>query len=114
MAYESTDTITPVFGALADPTRRAILHALARGPRSVSDLAADHDMALPSFLKHIGKLEKSGLVTSDKQGRSRMCRLRPDGFAPAQNWLAQEQARWGGALDRLAMHLETLEKGPRQ
>ncbi|MEL6452852.1 MAG: metalloregulator ArsR/SmtB family transcription factor [Pseudomonadota bacterium] len=114
MANESTDTLSPLLAALADPTRRAVVEALSRGPAPVSDLAAPYDMALPSFLKHLDKLEKAGVVTSHKQGRVRICRLRNGGLKPMQDWLAREERRWARSLDRLAAHLDTLEKDPKQ
>lgn len=114
MANESTDTLSPLFATLADPTRRAVIVALAAGPKPVSDLATAHDMALPSFLKHLDKLERAGVITSVKKGRVRTCQLQPGALRPAQDWLAREEKRWSGALDRLAAHLEALEKDPKQ
>ena len=64
-----------VFVALADPTRRAVIRRLGLGSASVGELARDHPMALPSFLKHIRMLERSGLVRTSKTGRVRTCRL---------------------------------------
>lgn len=90
-----------LFTALGDPTRRAILSRLARGPASVSELAGPHGMALPSFLKHLRRLEAAGLVTSAKAGRVRSCALSPDAFAPVQDWLGEQRAIWEGRLDRL-------------
>lgn len=90
-----------VFTALGDPTRRAILTRLADGPHSVSDLAAPFDMALPSFMGHLKKLEAAGLIVSEKSGRVRSCALRPAAFAPAMDWLEAQRALWSGRLDRL-------------
>ncbi len=114
MANESVDTLTPLFNALADPTRRAVIETLAAGPKPVSDLALPHDMALPSFLKHLDRLEQAGLITSKKAGRVRTCTLRPEALEPVQNWLDRERNRWTGALDRLSAHLDALEKEPKQ
>ena len=114
MANESDDALSNVMSALADPTRRAVVTALAQGPLPVSVLAADHDMALPSFLKHIDKLERAGLLTTHKAGRVRTCHLQREGLRPVQDWLAREERRWAGGLDRLAAHLEAIQKGPRQ
>lgn len=114
MANESTDILSPLFASLADPTRRAVIAALASGPKPVSDLAAGHDMALPSFLKHLDKLERAGVITSEKTGRVRTCQLEPDALRPAQDWLAREQDRWSHTLDRLAAHLDALEKDQKQ
>lgn len=90
-----------LFSALGDPTRRAILAHLARGEASVTELAAPHEMALPSFLKHLRKLEEAGLITSVKEGRVRSCALSPDAFAPAQDWLSEQREIWESRLDRL-------------
>lgn len=98
------------FSALGDPTRRLILERLARGEASVSELAEPHDMALPSFMEHLKKLETAGLVTSKKQGRTRTCELAPDAFAPAKDWLSEQSAIWDARLDRLDDYVSKLMK----
>lgn len=90
-----------LFTALGDPTRRAILARLARGEATVTELAEPHAMALPSFLKHLHKLEAAGLVTSVKEGRIRSCALAPEAFAPVQDWLGEQRTIWEGRLNRL-------------
>ena len=106
-----------LFTALGDPTRRTILTRLARGAASVSELAAPHDMALPSFLGHLKKLEDAGLITSSKSGRVRTCALSPEAFRPAQDWLGAQRAMWEGRLDRFDDYVSNLMKerqdGPR-
>lgn len=89
------------FRALADPTRRAVLQALGRGPASVSDLAKPFEMALPSFLQHLKMLEDSGLVETRKVGRVRTCTLKPEALAVAQDWLDAQRTLWTKRLDRL-------------
>lgn len=98
------------FTALGDPTRRMVLARLARGPASVSELAAPHDMALSSFLGHLKKLEDAGLMVSTKTGRVRVCALSADAFSPAQDWLTTQKAAWNGRLDRLDDYVATLMK----
>jgi DNA-binding transcriptional ArsR family regulator len=98
------------FSALGDPTRRMVLQRLVHGEASVSELAEPHDMALPSFMGHLRKLEAAGLVTSRKQGRTRVCELAPDAFAPAKNWLSEQSAIWEGRLDRLDDYVLNLMK----
>lgn len=98
------------FAALGDPTRRMVLQRLARGEASVGELAKPHDMALPSFMGHLKKLEDAGLVTSTKHGRTRICTLTPDAFAPAKNWLSEQSAIWEGRLDRFDDYITTLMK----
>ncbi|MCT8161827.1 ArsR/SmtB family transcription factor [Pseudoruegeria sp. SHC-113] len=96
------------FTALGDPTRRGILERLARGPATVSELAAPHDMALPSFMGHLRKLEAAGLIATQKEGRSRICRLSPEAFAPVHSWLSEQRALWEGRLDRFDAYVTTL------
>lgn len=96
------------FSALGDPTRRIILQRLARGEASVSELAEPHDMALPSLMEHLKKLEAAKLITSKKQGRTRICELSPDAFTPAKNWLSEQSAIWGGRLDRFDDYIKNL------
>ena len=98
------------FSALGDPTRRLILQRLARGAASVSELAEPHDMALPSFMEHLKKLESAGLVTSKKQGRTRTCELAPDAFVPAKDWLSEQSEIWDARLDRLDHYVTNLMK----
>lgn len=114
MANLNPDPLSPVFAALADPTRRTVIETLSAGPLPVSALAAPHDMALPSFLKHLDKLERAGLIRSDKVGRVRTCHLQPQALEPMRLWLAREHDRWAGRLDRLSAHLEALEKETKQ
>lgn len=90
-----------VFQALADPTRRAVLGRLGRGPASVGELAAPFDMALPSFMKHIRLLEESGWITTRKAGRVRTCAIEKKQFAAVEGWLTTQRAIWEGRTDRL-------------
>jgi DNA-binding transcriptional ArsR family regulator len=87
------------FAALSDPTRRAVLERLVGGPASVSDLAQPHAMALPTFMRHLGVLEKAGLVRSIKKGRVRMCYLESAPLLEAQGWLAWQRQVWESRLD---------------
>ena len=101
-----------VFGALADPTRRAIIARLSQGEASVGELAQPFDMALPSLMKHIRVLEAGGLIESEKHGRVRTCRLMPGAMKGAENWLGEQRAIWEARLDRLEAYVATLEKKP--
>lgn len=101
MANFPEPTLDALFQSLADPTRRAVIARLGKGPAAVGELAAPHDMALPSFLKHIRQLEKSGLVTSQKHGRQRVCILHPKAMAAASDWLAEQQRLWEQRFDRM-------------
>ena len=98
MLGSMTQTLDLFFAALSDPTRRAVLERLVVGPASVSDLAASHPMALPTFMRHLGVLEKAGLVRSIKKGRVRMCHLEPAPMLQAQGWLAWQRQVWEGRI----------------
>ncbi|NSX16444.1 helix-turn-helix transcriptional regulator [Cupriavidus taiwanensis] len=102
--------LSGVFYALADPTRRAIVSTLGRGPATVSALSAPFAMALPSFMKHLQVLERSGLIRSRKSGRVRTCELVPQPLSDAQQWLADQRALWEARTDRLAAFVETLHQ----
>jgi DNA-binding transcriptional ArsR family regulator len=90
-----------VFHALSDPTRRAVLGRLGKGPASISELAEPFEMALPSFMKHIHLLEESGWIRTRKQGRVRTCTIERKRFAAVETWLSQQRALWEGRTDRL-------------
>ena len=98
-----------VFGALADPTRRAILARLGEGEASVGELARPFDMALPSLMKHIRVLEAGGLVRSQKAGRVRTCRLDRAAMSDAERWLGEQRAIWEARLDRLEAYVDKIE-----
>lgn len=100
------------FGAMADPTRRAVIERLTRGPAPVSELHAPHDMALPTFLRHLKVLEASGLVRSEKKGRVRTVHIEAAPLAAAETWLTRHRQIWEGRLDRMATLAETLEETP--
>jgi DNA-binding transcriptional ArsR family regulator len=97
------------FQALADPTRRAILARLVRGPASVSDLAKPLPMSLPSVMQHLGVLEEAKLVRSEKTGRVRTCRIDPAVLAEAERWIADRRGEWEQRFDKLGRYIETLK-----
>jgi DNA-binding transcriptional ArsR family regulator len=99
-----------VFHALADPTRCAIVAALGQGPCTVSVLAEPFEMALPSLMKHLAVLERSGVVRSHKQGRIRTCELVPARLEQAEQWLAAQRAVWEARADRMVAFVETLHR----
>jgi DNA-binding transcriptional ArsR family regulator len=101
--YQDLDLM---FQALADPSRRAIVARLARGPASVSELAKPLTMALPSVMQHLAMLEESGLVRSEKEGRVRTCRLEPKALKTVEDWVAGRRALWERRYDRLAQILD--------
>jgi len=95
------EQLNGLFQALADPTRRAVLGRLSRGPASISELAEPFEMALPSFMKHIRSLEESGWIQTRKDGRIRTCSIETQAFAAADAWLSAQRAIWEARTDRL-------------
>ena len=102
--------LSRVFQALTDPTRRAVLEQLTRGPASVSTLAQPFRMALPSFMQHLDVLEDCGLVRSKKQGRVRTYALAPQPLKAAEHWLSVQRSVWERRLDALDDFLKTLKE----
>ncbi len=109
MAKYSID-LDRAFSALADPTRRAILSRLCEGPKSVSELSEPFELALPSLLKHVRALEQSGLISSEKIGRVRTCKIEPQALHATEAWLRQHMATWEKRLDRMAAHIERMKR----
>ena len=96
-----------LFHALADPTRRAVVGRLMRGPAPVKQLAEPFAIGLPAFLKHLSVLEASGLVRSEKRGRVRTCHVDAARLDAAEEWLTEQRAVWRGRADRLAAFVES-------
>jgi DNA-binding transcriptional ArsR family regulator len=99
------DSLNATFGALADPTRRAILERLSEGEASVGELAEPFDVSLPAISKHLRVLEGSGLLTQEKQGRVRRCRLVAEPMRDAIEWIARYGQFWEGRFDALDEYL---------
>ena len=97
------------FAALADPTRRAIVARLASGERSVTELAEPHDMSLPAISKHLGVLERSGLIERGREAQWRPCRLKAAPLKEAVNWLETYRQHWEESFDRLDDYLQELQ-----
>jgi DNA-binding transcriptional ArsR family regulator len=97
-----------VFQALADPTRRAVVERLGRGPAATSELALPFAMALPSFTQHMGVLERCGLVESRKRGRVRTYRLVAEPLEAAERWIASQRHNWERRLDQLDAYVGEL------
>jgi DNA-binding transcriptional ArsR family regulator len=104
------EQLNGIFQALADPTRRAVLGRLGKGPASISELAKPFDMALPSFMKHIHFLEGSGWIRTRKQGRVRTCAIQERPFAAVETWLTEQRAVWQGRTDRLELFVTNAHK----
>jgi DNA-binding transcriptional ArsR family regulator len=96
--YEELDR---TFSALSDGTRRDILEHLQLGPASISELAEQARISLPGVLKHVRILEEARLVTTEKKGRTRECRLGPDQMDDVTRWIESHREIWERRLDRL-------------
>ncbi|MGO4203592.1 metalloregulator ArsR/SmtB family transcription factor [Rhodococcus sp. TAF43] len=99
-----------VFHALSDPSRRGMVERLSRGSASVSELAAPFDMSLPAVVQHLRVLEASGLVRSEKIGRTRTYQLIPGALDRAGQWIAQRRTTWERRLDRLGEYLTETDE----
>ena len=104
------DRLSATFGALADPTRRAILARLALGEATVTELAAPFSISGPAVSKHLKVLEEAGLITRGREAQWRPCRIEPEALRPADDWLQQYRALWEAQLDRLDDYLKQLKK----
>ena len=101
-----------IFHALGDPTRRAILGRLAAGEATVSRLSRPFDLSFAAVSKHLGVLERAGLVTREARGRERICRINPAALDEARAWLAFHERFWNERLDALETLVETGESSP--
>lgn len=103
------DPLSRTFAALADPTRRAMLAALAGGERSLTELAAPFAMSLPAVSKHLDVLERAGLVRRGRRGLVRPCRLDAAPLEAADAWIASYRAAWEAQMDALEAYLAEEE-----
>lgn len=110
MPNQQASQLDRVFHGLADPTRRAVLKRLGRGPAAVSELANPFSMSLPAFLQHLDVLEECGLVKSRKTGRVRTYQLTPQPLKVAEGWLEKQRAIWSRRLDQLDTYLSDLKE----
>jgi DNA-binding transcriptional ArsR family regulator len=99
------------FSALSDPRRRDILERLTAGPASISDLARPYGISLPGVLKHVRILEEAHLVTTEKKGRTRECRLGPDPMDEVSTWIEAYRLQWERRFDRLGAVVERRQAG---
>jgi len=96
-----SEVLDRAFAALADPTRRAVLTRLGEGPASIGQLAEPFGMTLTGMTKHVRVLEDAGLVSTEKVGRSRQCRLGTERLDDAMAWITFYQRLWERRLDGL-------------
>jgi DNA-binding transcriptional ArsR family regulator len=105
-----TDHLSLTFGALADPTRRAILARLAAGEASVTELAQPFDLSLPGVSKHLKVLQRAGLITQGRNAQWRPCRLEAPRLKEVADWVGDYKRFWDESFERLDEFLEQLKK----
>jgi DNA-binding transcriptional ArsR family regulator len=106
----AADHLSMTFGALADPTRRAILARLTKGEASVTELAKPFDMTLPAISKHLKVLERAGLIARSRDAQWRPCRLKAQRLEEAADWVERYREFWEHSFDRLNEHLRELQR----
>ena len=105
-----TDQLSETFGALADPTRRAILARLAAGEASVTELASPFAMSMPAISKHLNVLERAGLIARGREAQWRPCRLQAGPLQDVAGWVEHYRQFWELSFDRLDDYLRELKK----
>ncbi|MEI1375085.1 metalloregulator ArsR/SmtB family transcription factor [Nostoc sp. UHCC 0926] len=110
----SSDQLSVIFAALADPTRRAILAHLAKGEASVTELAKPFEMSLPAISKHLKVLERAGLITRSREAQWRPCQIEAQPLKDAADWIEQYRQFWEESLDRLDDYLHELQTQEKQ
>jgi DNA-binding transcriptional ArsR family regulator len=106
----NADHLSSVFGALADPTRRAILAQLTEGDRSVMELSAPFPVSQPAISRHLKVLEGAGLISRSRRATVRLSHLEAEPLREATEWLARYQAYWDESYDRLDALLAALKR----
>lgn len=107
------DSLSLVFSALADPTRRAILSTLAQGPATVGEVAAPFPMSAPAISQHLKVLERAGLVARTTQAQWRTLSMQAEPLDEAATWVEQHRRHWNQRLDALDAHLQTMKTRPK-
>lgn len=105
----STATLDATLAALSDPTRRAIIDRLARGPACVNDLAKPFHMSQQAISKHLAYLERAKLIEKRREGRRHFCTLKPLPMKEVLNFVEQYRKLWEERFDRLDQYLKTLQ-----
>jgi DNA-binding transcriptional ArsR family regulator len=113
MAQYLTARLDTSFAALSDATRRGVLDQLGRTDASITDLAEKFHMTLTGMKKHVGVLEQAGLVTTEKVGRVRTCRLGLRGLHEEAEWIERYRQLWSARFDELDKVVETLKRKER-
>ena len=105
------DRLSVIFGALADPTRRAILARLADGEATVTELAAPFPVSMPAISRHLKVLERAGLISRSRSGQHLSSTLRPAPLQEATEWMERYRRFWDASFDRLDVHLRRASPG---
>ncbi|MEM8608582.1 MAG: metalloregulator ArsR/SmtB family transcription factor [Myxococcota bacterium] len=109
-----SEQLDRVFGALSDPTRRAMVAQLAQGPASIGELGEPFAMSKPAVTKHVKVLERAGLLSREVDGRVHRCEIDPAPLDEAQAWVDQVREHWGHRLDDLAHYLDNVQRRSRR
>lgn len=107
----AVDQLSKTFGALADPTRRAILARLAHGEATVNELAEPFAVSLQAVSKHLKVLERAELISRGRTAQWRPCSLRAEPLGDVTDWLEHYRRFWEGSFDRLEEHLRAIQEG---
>ena len=110
MVQRSSARLDASFAALSDATRRGLLEQLGRSDASITDLAEKFHMTLTGMKKHVGVLERAGLVRTEKVGRVRTCKLGPRRLERETAWIERYQLHWASRFDELDEVLEELKR----
>jgi DNA-binding transcriptional ArsR family regulator len=108
----SDPNLDSIFGALADPTRRAIVARLATGEATVLELAAPFDISLPAISRHLKVLEQAGLISRGRDAQRRPCQLRGEALDAITRWTQHTREAWNDRFDRLDDYLQQLQAKP--
>ena len=108
MVTTKKDSLSLTFASLADPTRRKILAILADGERTVTQLAEPFDITQPAISKHLGVLERAGLIVRGREAQWRPAKLQAAPLKEASDWMEQYRQNWEESFDRLGAYLQSL------
>jgi len=110
---QADDPLSTTLSALADPTRRAILARLAKGPATVNEIAAPFDVSLPAISRHLKVLEGAGLISRGREAQWRPCQLEPKALKRVDDWLAHYRRFWTSSFDKMDAYIAKLKKEKR-
>lgn len=108
--HQGPDPLSATLGALADPTRRAILARLAKGEATVNELAAPFDISLPAVSRHLKVLESAGLISRGREAQWRPCKLEAQALKRVDDWISRYRRFWSGSFDKMDAYLAELRK----